>query len=462
MTSRNRTAFPFFAPASVHYRERFIANDRTYYTCSARIRHRLWEFVCTTGDTAHALRIGVPRSTANGWLLPKEQPILTLSQFGLHVEELEIEVAKLRLQAAKLRHLVRLLFFILKLSGFSLQNCRIPIAIDKSRLIKQIRNSAKVIPLGRVLNPFGLSSSRFHSWSNADACALADKSSCPRTYPSQMTVNEIDAMRAMVTSSDYRHLCTGAISRVARMTNKVFAAPATWYRLVSLHYWRRPRVRVHPAKPKVGIRASKPNEIWHVDTSLLRLLDGSRVYMHAVIDNFSRRILAWTVRASFDTGVTAMLLREVANGFTDTKPNAVMDSGVENINASVNELIESGIILRVLAQVDVTYSNSMIESWWRAIKHQWLFLHSLDSIETVRKLVTFYVEQHNAIVPHYAFNGQTPDEMYFSTGADVPEQLRIATLEARKTRRAANLQVSCNRCLTEPQLISVHAPTNTS
>ena len=133
MTSRNRTAFPFFAPASVHYRERFIANDRTYYTCSARIRHRLWEFVCTTGDTAHALRIGVPRSTANGWLLPKEQPIVTLSQFGLHVEELEIEVAKLRLQAAKLRHLVRLLFFILKLSGFSLQNCRIPIAIDKSR-----------------------------------------------------------------------------------------------------------------------------------------------------------------------------------------------------------------------------------------------------------------------------------------------------------------------------------------
>ena len=157
-----------------------------------------------------------------------------------------------------------------------------------------------------------------------------------------------------------------------------------------------------------------------------------------------------------------MLLREVANGFTDTKPNAVMDSGVENINASVNELIESGIIQRVLAQVDVTYSNSMIESWWRAIKHQWLFLHSLDSIETVRKLVTFYVEQHNAIVPHYAFNGQTPDEMYFSTGADVPEQLRIATLEARKTRRAANLQVSCNRCLTEPQFVSVHAPTNTS
>jgi putative transposase len=168
------------------------------------------------------------------------------------------------------------------------------------------------------------------------------------------------------------------------------------------------------------------------------------------------------VRASFDTGVTAVLLREAAKRLTDTKPNAVMDSGVENINASVNELIESGIIQRVLAQVDVTYSNSMIESWWRAIKHQWLFLHSLDTIETVRKLVTFYVDQHNAIVPHYAFKGQTPDEMYFSKGADVPEQLRIATLEARKTRLAANLQVSCNRCKTEAQLVSVQPPANTT
>ena len=424
--------------------------------------HRLRQFVCTTGDTTHALRIGVPRSTANGWLQPRARPVISLWQYGQHVEELEMELAKLRAHIKKLRHILRLLFVILKLSGFSLQHCRVPRSNDKSRLIKQIRNLAIALPLGRVLNLIGLSSSRFHSWTESEACALADNSSCPKSYPTQMTGAEVDAMRAMVTSSDYRHLSTGAIARVARKVGKVFAGSATWYRLVNLHNWRRPRVRVHPAKPKIGIRASKPNEIWHVDTSLLRLLDGSRVYMHAVIDNFSRRILAWTVRSSFDTGVTALLLREAAKGLTDTKPNAVMDSGVENINASVNELIESGIIQRVLAQVDVTYSNSMIESWWRAIKHQWLFLHSLDTIETVRKLVALYVEQHNANVPHYAFKGQTPDEMYFSMGADVPEQLRIATLVARKSRRETNLQVSCRNCRTEPPLVPISTPTNST
>jgi transposase InsO family protein len=55
----------------------------------------------------------------------------------------------------------------------------------------------------------------------------------------------------------------------------------------------------------MGIRAARANEIWHVDATLIRLLDGSRAYLHAVIDNFSRRILAWRVAESFDPEVTA-------------------------------------------------------------------------------------------------------------------------------------------------------------
>jgi hypothetical protein len=59
----------------------------------------------------------------------------------------------------------------------------------------------------------------------------------------------------------------------------------------------------------------------------------------------------------------------------------------------------SACLERVLAQVDVTFSNSMIEAFWRLLKHQWLFLNSLASIEHVRALVAFYVEQHNTKSP---------------------------------------------------------------
>jgi putative transposase len=38
----------------------------------------------------------------------------------------------------------------------------------------------------------------------------------------------------------------------------------------------------------------------------------------------------------------------------------------------------------VIAQIDVSFSNSLIEAWWRSLKHRWLFLHPLDNLATVR------------------------------------------------------------------------------
>ena len=85
----------------------------------------------------------------------------------------------------------------------------------------------------------------------------------------------------------------------------------------------------------------------------------------------------------------------------------------------------------------------MIESWWRVLKHQWLFLNSLDTVATVRKLVAFYVEQHNSQLPHSAFRGQTPDEMYFKSGDSIPEDLEAARQKARQARAEANRKRDC-------------------
>jgi hypothetical protein len=95
---------------------------------------------------------------------------------------------------------------------------------------------------------------------------------------------------------------------------------------------------------------------------------------------------------------------------------------------------------------ELKFSNSMIEAWWRSLKHQWLFLHSLDSVTTVRRLVAFYVDEHNRVLPHSAFRGQTPDEMYFDTGDAVPADLRSRAAAARRTRAEANRSASCQAC----------------
>ena len=122
------------------------------------------------------------------------------------------------------------------------------------------------------------------------------------------------------------------------------------------------------------------------------------------------------------------------------------DGGVENTTKAIDELVDSGALRRVLAQTEIACSNSMIESWWRTLKHQWLFLNELDSVGSLRRLVTFYVDEHNSRLPHSAFDGQTPDEMYLGAGDHVPAGLVSKRREARATRLATNRSTSCRVC----------------
>jgi putative transposase len=158
--------------------------------------------------------------------------------------------------------------------------------------------------------------------------------------------------------------------------------------------------------------------------------------------------LSWRVGASFDTGNTVTVLLEASQSTvaSDEVPKVLVDGGIENMNRNVDKLIESGLLRRVLAMTELRFSNSMIEAWWRALKHQWLFLNTLESVETIERLVRFYVKEHNERLPHSAFKGQTPDEMYFGGGDGVPDGLESARKAARKERLAVNRALACAVC----------------
>lgn len=112
----------------------------------------------------------------------------------------------------------------------------------------------------------------------------------------------------------------------------------------------------------------------------------------------------------------------------------------------MDELVGEGLLSRVIALKDIQFSNSLIETLWRTMKHQWLFLHSLDTPATVTRLVAFYVPTYNDEIPHAAFQGQTPDEMYYGTGADIPAKLEQAKIISRAARLGANRAMTCRQC----------------
>ena len=87
--------------------------------------HRLKELVHETGDIELAVRHGVPCSTARGWLR-SQRDVVTLDVLEATGQELRQEILALRRRNEKLRAVLRILVVVLKVSGFSLANCRIP------------------------------------------------------------------------------------------------------------------------------------------------------------------------------------------------------------------------------------------------------------------------------------------------------------------------------------------------
>jgi len=163
----------------------------------------------------------------------------------------------------------------------------------------------------------------------------------------------------------------------------------------------------------------------------VRLVDGTKVRLHAVIDNFSRRILAWRVAERFEiSNAVAILDEAVCNPVSrEDRPTVMADGGIENFNGEVDALVGDGLLSRVRALVDVRFSNAMIESWWSKLKHH---LHRLETAAAVRRHVAFYVAEYNATIPHAAFSGQTPDEIYFGRGEAIPAKLEAGRDAARE------------------------------
>jgi putative transposase len=155
--------------------------------------------------------------------------------------------------------------------------------------------------------------------------------------------------------------------------------------------------------------------------------------------------LAWKLALHLEPNTTCQLLAEAAKHLPagSDATSVVADSGVENVNEKVNAWFDAGPLRRVLAQVEVSFSNSLIEAWWRSLKHGWLYLHQPDTLAALEKLIGFYVEQHNSVVPHAAFAGQTPDEMYFGRGDHVPGELAAGHARARAARLESNRRLSC-------------------
>jgi len=417
--------------------------------------HRIKMMIAQSRDPKLFPDLGIPASTAKHWIRKGVQPVVTLPD-SEHDTALNIKVAKLEKRLAEVEATHRLVVFSFKVFGLQIQYTRLPTEDAKTMLIAAINGAAKLVPIAICLEAIGLSAARFRAWClRQRACRLADQSSCPKLSPTRLTVAEVGKIRDIFTSPKFAHFSLTAMALYAKRQGEVFASPATWARVIRRLGLKRPFERVHPEKPRLGIRASLPFQIWHLDLTVIRLIDGSRVFVQAVVDNFSRYVLAVRTTATYGGSETKTLLLEAlckakALGCRLT-PTVMVDSGSENLNVEIDRLVDTDIIKRVVAQIEVQFSNSMIEAFFRRMKHGYLFLQRLTSVESVTDHVTNYLVQHNDVMPHSALRGATPLEAITDLWSDTSVlELRTKHSAAATARIETNLKSACLIC--EPSL----------
>jgi hypothetical protein len=224
--------------------------------------HRLRQLVRDTGDISIATGIGVPRSTASGWLRRPKAVVVTSPSVDSDRGDLRAEVLRLRRRIVKLTALLRIVFAFVNGCATRLDYDRV-LDEPRRRFIRAVDRSRRHIRVRKALQVVGLSMTRYLAWKRASRlCELDDGPSCPKSAPHRLAPDEVRTIHDMVTASDFRHVPTGTLAVLAQRMGRVFASASTWYRLVRERGWRRPRLRIYPMKPKIGIRALMPDQIW--------------------------------------------------------------------------------------------------------------------------------------------------------------------------------------------------------
>ena len=124
----------------------------------------------------------------------------------LEVYNLLEQVDQLRQRARVQAAIIGLLVRLLNLRGGNLDGDRIPDGASKSAVLRAITSTTGLLSLSTALQIIGISSARYHAWRRREGgCGLDDQPSCPKSFPSQLTRDEVSTMRD---SSNLRRIAT--------------------------------------------------------------------------------------------------------------------------------------------------------------------------------------------------------------------------------------------------------------
>jgi putative transposase len=173
------------------------------------------------------------------------------------------------------------------------------------------------------------------------------------------------------------------------------------------------RHRAHPVYPYLLRHRSitQPNEVWAMDVTYIPMAHGF-VYLAAVMDWASRRVLSWRVSITLDSAFCVAALEEaIARYGCPLIMNT--DQGTQFTSAAFTGLLLGHRIRISMDGRGCWRDNIFVERLWRSLKYEEVYLHGYDSVSAATAGIGRYFALYNGRRPHSSLTDRTPDDVYF-------------------------------------------------
>ena len=161
-----------------------------------------------------------------------------------------------------------------------------------------------------------------------------------------------------------------------------------------------------------GLKVERPNQVWATDITYIPMARGF-VYLTAVVDWFTRRVLSHRVSITMEADFCIEALEEalVKHG----KPEIFnSDQGSQfTSEAFTGVLIENQIAISMDGK-GAWRDNVFVERIWKSVKYEEVYLRAYDSVADARASLGRYLDFYNRRRPHSSLDAKTPDEAYFN------------------------------------------------
>lgn len=174
----------------------------------------------------------------------------------------------------------------------------------------------------------------------------------------------------------------------------------------------------HPVFPYLlrGMTIDRPNQVWAADISYIPMERGF-LYLFAIIDWATRRILAWRLSNTLTTDFCIEAVREAVARYG--KPEIFnTDQGSQFTDGDFVALIREELGIKLSMDGKGCWrDNVFIERFWRSLKYEEVYLHAYASTSEARSGIGRYIAFYNGERPHSALDGAAPDAAYFTSPA---------------------------------------------